>query len=196
MSLFNKKLSLDDILKGIDELSDEEKAKVKAKMEDVDKAEDEREIDKIEEDKGENAELKDEKADEVKEESEEIGKDVDEVKSEVADGEDVAQTEEKADETVDKENSDKLEEYKMTEETEELNGVEEENKEDAMSGLADRVSELEAKIEELIALKDKMEEYTRKQADKFGYKGGLPRSKKDYGDMTADELAKELKSEI
>ena len=178
MSLFNKKLSLDDILKGIDELSDEEKAKVKAKMEDVDKAEDEREIDKIEEDKGENAELKDEKADEVKEESEEIGKDVDEVKSEVADGEDVAQTEEKADEAVDKENSDKLEEYKMAEETEELNGVEEENKEDAMSGLADRVSELEAKIEELIALKDKMEEYTRKQADKFGYKGGLPAARK------------------
>ena len=74
-----KMANLDEILKGIDKLSPEEQAKVKAKMEDLYKAEDEREIDKIEEDKAEDTEVKDEKSEEVKDESEEIGKDVDEV---------------------------------------------------------------------------------------------------------------------
>ena len=53
------------------------------KMDDINKAEDEREIDKIEETKAEqddNAEKADEKAEEVKDESEEIGKEVDEFK--------------------------------------------------------------------------------------------------------------------
>lgn len=53
---------------------------IKDKEEDIDKAEDEREIDKIEEDKADTTEKADEKAEEVKEESEEIGKDVDEMK--------------------------------------------------------------------------------------------------------------------
>lgn len=86
MGLFNKtqkKLTLDEILEGINNLSDEDKAKVKDKMQDLYKAEDEREIDKIEEDKAEDAETKDEKGEEVTEESEEIGKDVDEVEDEV-----------------------------------------------------------------------------------------------------------------
>ena len=81
--MFGKKRTLDDILKDIDELSEEEKAKVKAKMDDLYKAEDEREIDKIEENKAEDTETEDEKAEEVKEESEEIGKDVNETEEEV-----------------------------------------------------------------------------------------------------------------
>ena len=200
MGLFSKKLSLDEILNAIDELPEEDKAKVKAKMEDLYKAEDEREIDKIEEGKTDNEEVKDEKSDEVKEETEEIGKDVDEVKSEVTDGESAAETEEKAEETetepAEETTEEPAEETTEALETEELNGVEEENKEDVMSGLADRVSAIEATLEELTALKDKMEEFTRKQAEKFGYKGGIPGSKKDYGDMSADELAKELRTEI
>ena len=74
-----KKLTLDEILKGIENLSDTDKAKIKEKMDDLYKAEDEREIDKIEEEKSDNAETADEKKEEVAEESEEIGKDVDEV---------------------------------------------------------------------------------------------------------------------
>ena len=50
--------------------------------EDIEKAEDEREVDKIEEDKAETEEVKKDKAEDVKEESEEIGKDVDEAKAE------------------------------------------------------------------------------------------------------------------
>ena len=73
--MFGKKITLDDILKGIDNLSDEEKEKVRDKMADLYKAEDEREIDKVEREKAET----DEKGEEEDEESEEIGKDVDEV---------------------------------------------------------------------------------------------------------------------
>lgn len=83
-----KKLTLDEILKGVDELAPEEQEKVKAKMDDLYKAEDEREIDKIEEDKADSDAKKDEKAEEVSEESEEIGKDVDEVEEDVKTEED------------------------------------------------------------------------------------------------------------
>ena len=90
MALFDKKpkkLSLDEILKGIDGLSAEEQEKVHAKMQDLYKAEDEREIDKIEEEKADDNKTEDEKGEEVSEESEEIGKDVDEVEDEVAEDE-------------------------------------------------------------------------------------------------------------
>ena len=56
------------------------KEKIEEKVEDIDKAEDEREIDKIERDKAENPEKRDEKAEEVREETQEIGKEVNELK--------------------------------------------------------------------------------------------------------------------
>lgn len=77
--MFGKKITLDDILKGIDNLSDEEKEKVRDKMADLYKAEDEMEIDKVEREKADTDEKADEKGEEEDEESEEIGKDVDEV---------------------------------------------------------------------------------------------------------------------
>lgn len=190
MALFGKKLSLDEILKGIDGLSDEDKAKVKSKMEDLYKAEDEREIDKVEEEKADNAEVAEEKGEEEKAETEEIGKDVDEVESEVKDGEEAAaKTDEQAETTEETETEE-------TETVEEENEAEGENREEVIAALSARLSDLEAKYEELGALKDKMEEFTRKQAEKFGYTGGLPASKKDYGEMSAAELAKELRTEI
>ncbi|MBQ5929526.1 MAG: hypothetical protein IIX02_01925, partial [Clostridia bacterium] len=77
MAIFSKKkLTLDEILKGVEDLTAEEQEKVKAKMEDLYKAEGEREIDKIEEEKADSEDEKDEKAEEVSDESEEIGKDV------------------------------------------------------------------------------------------------------------------------
>ena len=88
-----KKLTLDEILKGVDQLTPEEQEKVKAKMEDLYKAEDEREIDKIEEEKADDREVKEEKAEDVSEESEEIGKDVDDVENEVEDNETASEEE-------------------------------------------------------------------------------------------------------
>lgn len=100
--MFGKKLSLDDILKAIDNLPDEDKDKVKAKIDDLYKAEDEREIDKIEEEK--EPEDKDEKAEEVADESEEIGKDVDDLEEEASEEE---EQEESSDEEAEEETSEK-----------------------------------------------------------------------------------------
>lgn len=58
----------------------EAEPKAEALEQDIDKAEDEREIDKIEEEKAETPEVADEKKEELNEESEEIGKKVDEEK--------------------------------------------------------------------------------------------------------------------
>lgn len=55
---------------------------VEDKVEDIDKAEDEREIDKIEEDKAETPATEEEKKEEVAEETAEIGKEVNELKDE------------------------------------------------------------------------------------------------------------------
>ena len=56
MALFRKKEEkspFDEIMEAYHSLSDEDKDKVRKSLEDVEKAEDEREIDKIEEDKAE-----------------------------------------------------------------------------------------------------------------------------------------------
>ena len=80
-------MTLDEILKGIDELPEEDRAKVKDKMDDLYKAEDEREIDKIEEERAEDPETEEDKEEEKEEESEEIAKDVDEVEETAEDAE-------------------------------------------------------------------------------------------------------------
>lgn len=199
MALFGKKkLSLDEILAGIDNLSDEEKAKLKAKMDDLYKAEDEREIDKIEEDKADDTEKADEKAEEVKDESEEIGKDVDEVKDDVAsdEGESVEQVEEAPAETP--------EEAPAPEENEPMaddNTVQEDKAAEAtaemVQALTDRLAALESTVGELTELKKTMEDYNRKTADRYGYGGQARGDSKSWNDMTADEMkAKMLNGEI
>ena len=80
-------MTLDEILKGIYELPEEDRAKVKDKMDDLYKAEDEREIDKIEEERAEDPETEEDKEEEKEEESEEIAKDVDEVEETAEDAE-------------------------------------------------------------------------------------------------------------
>ena len=164
MAIFGKKISLDEILKGIDALSPEEKEKVKAKMEDLDKAEDEREIDKIEEEKADDAEVKDEKGEEKEKESEEIGKNVDEVKEEVED---------KPDDTQ----QDKLAA---------------DNSAEVIKGLSDRLSALEEKFKDFDDLKKLMEEFTEKQAKQYGYQGAVPGGKKPVEEMSAAELKKSI----
>ena len=136
------------------------------------------------------------------------GEDVEEVKAE--------EVKEKADNEIEatevaEENGEETTEEVVAEETaeteaveevsaeaqgEELNAVEEENKEDVSVQLAERVSALEQELAELKELKEKMEEFTKMQADKFGYQGDIPGAKKGYGEMSADELRKELSSSI
>ena len=138
--MFGKKRTLDEILKDIANLSDEDKAKIKDKMDDLYKAEDEREVDKIEEDKAENPETKSEKKEEVEEESEEIGKDVDETEDEAEE-----------DEKEETEPTEEPDEEEDTDETDEENSeVDEEPQEDntdELGEILDRLSKIEAAIE-------------------------------------------------
>lgn len=138
--MFGKKRTLDEILKDIANLSDEDKAKIKDKMDDLYKAEDEREVDKIEEDKAENPETKSEKKEEVEEESEEIGKDVDETEDEVEE-----------DEEEESEPTEETDEEEDTEEPDEENSEDEEEPQedntDKLGEILDRLSKIEAAIE-------------------------------------------------
>ena len=170
MGFFSKKMTKEDILKAISLLSDEEKAEL------LDILEDESEATEVVENDIEEKE-------EVKEEAEE----------KVEEAEETDETEEDkyaTDEDVEEEVEEKVEVH------EKLDDIEQGNKEDTLSRLVDRVSELERGIEELKDLKDLMEEYTKKQADSFGYKGKVPGAKKDYADMSAEELGRELATTI
>lgn len=62
------------------------------------------------------------------------------------------------------------------------------NRDDIIAQLTDRVASLEQALKEFGELKEKMEDYTRKQAESFGLKGQAVGGNKDFADMTADEL--------
>lgn len=223
MALFSKKkLSLDEILKGLESLSEEEKAQVKAKMDDLYKAEDEREIDKIEEDKASDSEEKDEKAEEVAEESEEIGKDVDSVEDTVEDEmptpieikdddgiEEVNTTESdaveeqaeegataEATESVDNATSDDATQVEVVDDKEEEKEEVGERLAERVSGLEKELAEYKSFIAELRPLLDLAQEFTTKQAKSFGYTGNVPGVNKDVKDMDVAELQRTLASEI
>lgn len=166
MALFKKKLSLEEILEGINALNEEEKAELEAKM------------------KG------GEEVEEVK--TEEVDNEVEATEVAEKNGEETTEEEMVAEEPA----TETVEEVSAEAQSEELNAVEKENKEDVNVQLAERVSALEQELAELKELKEKMQEFTKKQAEKFGYEGALPSAKKDYGEMSASELSKELKSEI
>lgn len=169
MGLFNKKLSLEEILKAIEGLSEEEKAQVKAKME------------------------------EPKEEETEVAQEVESDTTEVESEEPVEQAEEPTEEVQEEATKEVAEENveetaETTPETEKLNPVEEDNKEDVFSGLADRIQALEERLAELDELKALMEDFTKKQADSFGYKGAIPGAKKDIHEMSASELRQKIQN--
>ena len=199
-------MTLEEILKAIDTLSDEDKAKLKAKVQDVKKAEDEREIDKIEEEKSDVPEVKDEKSEEVKEESEEIGKEVDEVESEVEKDEEDSEKDTETDispeeigedgELIDKTPTDETKDVEVDETVPEEVDDKEDEKNDVIERLTARVKELESFMSDVAPLVELMRDYTSKQAKKFGYEGAIPGAKKDFKEMDADELSKHIASEI
>jgi len=68
-------------------------------------------------------------------------------------------------------------------------GKTEDNRNEIMEGLAERVSALEATLKDMSELKEKMEEYTRKQAESFGLGGKvIGGSDKNMSEMSASEL--------
>ena len=137
MAIFEKKSPAEKIIELFNKLSDEDKEVVKShfgeKTTDLEKAEDEREVDKIEEEKSDSNEAKEEKAEEVKEESKEIGKDVNEAFAEEPTEEEVAED--------------------STPTPEEVEEVEERH-EDIFSGLDARLKALEDKFNKMLESKE------------------------------------------
>ena len=176
MALFGKKSPAEDIIKKFEALSDEDKEAVKKslfgeKAEDLEKAEDEREIDKIEEDKAENPEKADEKKEEVKEESEEIGKDVDEAEADEK-TEDVPAETEVEDESKEEDKADIEEDVKKHDEV--------------MDGFNARLSALEEKIMSLF-------DTDKKDDDKdYGISGEGKRTIVTEEDNRSDDIIKKL----
>lgn len=168
MALFGKKLSLEEILKAIDGLSEEEKAQVKAKFE---------------EPKEETPEVVEEES--VSEETQESVQ-PEEVSEEPV--EENAPVEEGAEEPTEEPNL----EGEIQPETQELNPVEEDNKDEVIESLTSRITALEEKLAQFDELKGLMEEFTKKQADSFGYKGAIPGAKKDIHEMSASELKEKM----
>ena len=156
-------------------LKDEDKEKFKAELMDVDKAEDEREVDKIEEEKADNDEVKDEKKEEVNEESEEIGEKVDEA-------EELGEKDEAEEETDGETEEEKPEEE--TEAEEELAEETEEKHEDIMEGFEARLKALE---EKMLSLAEE------KPTEDVGVSGFGKTIKEDIDDDTRqDDIIKKL----
>jgi hypothetical protein len=175
MALFGKKLSLEEILKAIEGLSDEEKAQVKAKMEEKPVEEPIEEGQEVVEKQVDNQETTEET-----EQTEEVAQEVEEPVEEPT-------------ENVETPNEEPTEEQpEIPAETEELNPIEEGNKDEVIQGLTERLTALEEKLAQFDELKGLMEEFTKKQADSFGYKGAIPGAKKDIHEMSASELKEKM----
>ena len=171
MALFNKKkLSLEEILNAIATLSEEEKAEIKAKMDEKPEVEE------------------DVKAEETESVTEEQG-----VETPEETNEEVTETE---GEEVETEEVAEVEEQPSAEEVEqpapETDQVAEDNQADVIQGLTDRITALEEQLAEFSDLKALMEDFTKKQADNLGYKGAIPGAKKDIQDMSARELKEKM----
>lgn len=174
MALFGKKkLSLNEILEGINNLSEEEKAKAIAAMQGESKPEETEVVEDTEVEATEGEEQS-----EQVEESETVEPTEDSVEptpSEEAVEESVEPKTEEADVTLPEGES----------ATEEMAN---DNRDAIIHQLADKVNELSEQIQGLLELKMLMEEYTGKQAESFGYKGNVLGAKKDYKDMSTEEL--------
>lgn len=157
MAFFDKKTPFEKMLDIYAGLSGEEKEKFKAQIQDVEKAEDEREIDKIEEDKADTTAEADTKAEEVKEETAEVGKDIDEAEQlESADTENsdeiaTADTDTSFDEQVSAESTTQPIETENTEELQSAPAVDYEAMQKTLDGLNAKYTALEEKFAQLLS---------------------------------------------
>lgn len=182
--MFGKKTTAEDVMKMFSALPDEEKKKF---LDGV-KPTTEEQIDKAKADiaeKGPDSQTEKDRIDESvgEQEHEDGNEDNQTAKDRVDESEGMQEAEEKHEA-----------EDSMEEEAAEHSDKTEENREDVMQRLSDRVTALEEGIKALNELKAQMEEYSAKQADSFGYKGKAAEEKKSMQDMSADELKKHILS--
>ena len=182
MALFGKKkLTLDEILEGIKTLSDEEKSKALASLQGEQNPEAETDVENaVENNEGE--EVKDEVVEEqVDEPTEEVTEEP-VAKPAVEPGEDAEGVKEPTDPQPEQADATLEQGESATDE------MANDNRDEIIHQLTDKVNELSEQIKGLLELKSLMEEYTGKQAENFGYKGNILGAKKDYKDMTTEEL--------
>lgn len=178
MALFGKKkLSLEEILEGIKNLSDEEKAKALSAMQGEDKAEPTEEVEGTVEETAEGENVEGEQVEETEEVEgvEETTEESVETTESTEEVETPAEPTEDADATF-------AEGESATDE------MANDNRDEIIHQLTDKVNELSEQMKGLLELKSLMEEYTSKQAEGFGYKGNVLGAKKDYKDMSTEEL--------
>lgn len=183
MALFKK--TVDDIVKYISKLSEEEKAELEEKLKSP--VPEENAVEEVEETETADVETEDKGEEVTKSEGEEVGDETatEEVAEEIPEGQ----------EEVGEVTEEPVQDNATLDETESARDeMAEDNRDKIIHGLADKVNALEEEVKGLLELKSLMEEYTKKQADNFGYKGNLLGARKDLKDMSADELkARQMK---
>lgn len=181
MALFGKKkLSLEEILEGIKTLSDEEKAKAVAAMQG------EKEPEPVETEEP----VEDAGVETPNGESEEVTNEVEE--TETAETVEEPASEPVAEEVATEEPTDGATEESadvvLPEDQSATDEMAKDNRDQIIHELTDKVNKLSEQVKGLLELKTLMEEYTGKQAEAFGFKGNVLGAKKDYKDMSTEEL--------
>lgn len=185
MAMFGRKATAEEVMKLFAQLSDDEKSKVLEGLKKPD-TEDETQIAEAEEHiegKGEENGTEDQTEKDVEDES--VGE------QEHLDGnEDSQPAEERIAESEGAEAADEAKEEAPAEEDTQTA----ENGEEVTAKLAERISALEEALKGFEKLKARMEEFTAKQAENFGYKGRAFGERRSMEDMSADELKEHILS--
>lgn len=189
MALFQKKITFDDLLKAAAALSDEEKKKLR---ETLDGNPEDAQAEEKEETESEEPEAGEEPA-ETEPETEPAAKAEDGAEGEKpAEGD--GETPETPETPAESEPAEPQEEPAEEAETEDTaNETTQDTETDEhiaqmIEQLTERVRGLEESLKEFSELKERMTEYDRKNAEKFGYTGAPGKCRRDTLDMSADEL--------
>lgn len=189
MALFGKKLTpLEEIRKIYEKLSDDEKEAFKKSL----TPEETTEETKTEEEVKEETKPGEEATEEVEQAATEESSETENAETTEATDEEsseVETTEEQKEEVP-------APTEETTEVTEEISDEQADNRDEVIQGLTDRVNALEEALKGFDELKQTMEEYNAKNAEKFGYRGKSDTEKKSFQDMSTDELKERQKMTI
>jgi outer membrane biosynthesis protein TonB len=185
MSLFKKKLSLEDIIAGIEALSPEEREALEKRMNAPESNEEQSEAPETKEQEAPTeapaAEAEPEAA-EAPEATEQTPEAPEETPAEPA--AEAPETEEEREEPTPTE--------EPVPEAPAEDAQEQDNVAEMIKGLTDKVNSLEATVATLSELKAKMDEYVSKQRESFGYESHTHGKPDDYENMSAAELKEKI----
>ena len=187
MALFGKKkFTLEELLKGVQDLSTDEQAQFLDALKGMNEPKE-----GVKEESKEES-FEEEKVEEPKETVEGVEEVDDNQETESVDAEEKPEQGEEVIEETEVEQTEGSENF--PEEESARDEMAEDNRDEIIHSLTDKVNAIEEELNELRELKRLMEEYTKKQADQFGYKGNLLGAKKDYSEMSTEELkARQMK---